>query len=83
MEQMALLELEEDNRQRVAAAKLDEAELMDNNPLFSHHSSELNLIKDRGSDRSQRLVQDWVTSVPAGNSFTAASELKFSWFSNR
>ena len=78
MEQMALQELEDDHRQRVAAAKLDEAELMDNHSLFSHHSSELNLIKDRGSDRSQRLVQDWVISVPAGNSLTAASESNFS-----
>ena len=67
IEQMALQELEEDHRQRVAAAKLDEAELFDNHSLFSYHSSELNLIKNRGSDRSQRLVQDWVKSVPAGN----------------
>ena len=71
---MALQELEEDHRQRVAAAKLDEAELMDNHSLFSHRSSELNLLKDRGSDRSQGLVQDWVDSFPAGNS----SELNFS-----
>ena len=78
MEQMVLRELEEDHRQRVAAAKLDEAELMDNHSLFSHHSSELNLLKDRWSDRSQRLVQDWVNSFPAGNSLTAASELNFS-----
>ena len=74
MEQMALQELEEDHRQRVAAAKLDEADLMDNHSLFSHHSSELTLFKDRGSDRSQGLVQDWVNSFPAGNS----SELNFS-----
>ena len=78
MEQMALQELEEDHRQRVAAAKLDEADLMDNLSLFSHHSSELNLLKKRGSDRSQRLVQDWVNSFPAGNSLTAASELNLS-----
>ena len=68
MEQMALQEWEEDHRQRVAAAKLDEAELMDNHSLLSHHSSELNLLKNRGSDRSQRLVQDWVNSFPPGNS---------------
>ena len=36
------------------------------------------LIKDRGSDRSQRHVQEWVNSVPAGNSLTSASELNFS-----
>ena len=36
MEQMALREFEENHRQRVAAAKLDEAELMDNGPLLSH-----------------------------------------------
>ena len=74
VEQMALQELEKDHRQRVAAAKLDEAELVDNHSLFSHHSSELSLLKDRGSDRNQGLVQDWVNSFPAGHS----SELNFS-----
>ena len=58
MEQMALQQLEEDRRQRVAAAKLNEAELMDNHSLFSDHSSELCLIRDRGSDRSQKVVHD-------------------------
>ena len=47
MEQMALLELLQDHRQHIAAAKLDEAELKDNCIFFSHHSSELNLPKDR------------------------------------
>ena len=60
MEHMALKELEGDHRQRVAAAKLDEAELMDNHSLFSNRSSELNLFKDRGSDKGQGLVQYWV-----------------------
>ena len=46
---------------------------MDNHSLLSHNSSELSLLKDRGSDRSQRLVQDWVNSFPPGNSLTAAS----------
>ena len=78
MEQMALQEFEEDHRKRVAAAKLDEADLLDNHSLFSHHSSELILLKDRGSDRSQRFVQNWVNSFPAGNSLTAANELNFS-----
>ena len=72
MEQMALQELEEDNCLRVAAAKLDEAELMDNRSLYSHHSNERNLLKDKGSDGSQKLVQDWL------NSSNAASELNFS-----
>ena len=77
MEQMALQKLEEDQCQRCAAAKLDEAELIDNRSLFSHHSSELILYKDRGSDRSQRIVQDWVNLFPPGNSLTAASEFNF------
>ena len=55
---MALQELEDDQRQRVAAAKLDEAELMDNRSLFSHPSSELNLIKNRRSDGNGKHVQD-------------------------
>ena len=46
--------------------------------MFSHHSSELNMFKDRGSDRSQTLNQDWVNSFPPGNSLTAASEFNFS-----
>ena len=78
MEQMALQELEEDHRQRIAAAKLDEAVLMDNRSFFSHLPSQLNLFKDRGSHRSQRFVQDWVNLFPPGNSLTAASELNFS-----
>ena len=77
MEQMALQELEEDHHPRVAAAEFDEAELMDNRSLFSHHTSELNLLKDRGSGRSQRLVQEQVNSFPPGNSMTAGSELIF------
>ena len=48
MEQMAPQEIEEDHRQRAAAAELDKAELIDNRSLFSHHSNELNLLKDRG-----------------------------------
>ena len=51
---------------------------MDNHSLSSHHSSELILLKDRGSDRSQRFVQDWINSFPAGNSLTASNELNFS-----
>ena len=47
MELMTLQELEKNHRQRVAAAKLDEAEIMNNRSLFSHHSSELNLLKNR------------------------------------
>ena len=77
MQQMELQELEEDHRQRVAAAKLGEAELMRNLSLFSHHSSELNLLRDRGSDGSQKLFHDWVNSVLPGNSLTKASELNF------
>ena len=49
---------------------------MDNHSFF--HSIELNLLKDRRSDRSQRHVQDWVNSFPPGNSLTAASELNSS-----
>ena len=51
---------------------------MDNRSLFSHHSSELGLLKDRALDRSQKRVQDWVNSFPPGNSLTAANEFNFS-----
>ena len=78
LEQMALEEVEEDHRQRVAAAKLDEAELMDKRSLFSHHSSELSLPKDGGADKSRTLVQDWVNFFPPCNSLNTANELNFS-----
>ena len=71
IEQMAIEELEEDNRQRVAAAKLNEAQTMNNRSLFSHQSSENNLHKVRGSNRGQKLDMDW---VPTGTSLTTASE---------
>ena len=51
---------------------------MDNRSLFSQHSSERNLVRERGSDRSQKLVHVWVNSFPPGNLLTPASELIFS-----
>ena len=74
LDQIAIQELEEDYRQRVAAAKLTEAELMNNTSLFSHHSSKLNLLKDRGSIRSKNRVEDWVKRFPGGKTKTGSSE---------
>ena len=56
------------------AAKLDEADLLDDR---TYHLSELNLLKDRGSDRSEKLVPGWVKSFLRGNSLRAAVELNF------
>ena len=78
LEQMALQELEEDRRQRVASAKKDETNLMDNRSQFNHRSDEIILLIDRGSDRDQQIVQDWVKSFPPSNSLIAASEINFS-----
>ena len=57
MEQMAPQELEEGHRQRVAPAELDKAELIDNRSLFSHHSNEWNLLKDRGQIEVRDLLR--------------------------
>ena len=57
LEQMALQKMK-----RVAAAKLNEADLMDNRSLFNNNSSELNLLKDWASDWIQKHVQDWLGS---------------------
>ena len=46
--------------------------------MLSHVSSELNLLKDRALDRSQKRLQDSVNSFPPGNSVTAANEFNFS-----
>ena len=55
---MALQELEEDHRQRLAAAKKYDANLMNNRTLFNYRSSELILLNDRGLDRTQQIVQN-------------------------
>ena len=60
IDQMAIHGLEEDHRQRVAAAKLNEAELIDNCSSFSHHSNELNVFKDSKSVKSMKRVEDGV-----------------------
>ena len=71
---MAIQELEEEHRQRIAAANLNDAELMDHCSFFSHPSSELNVFKDRGSFRGKKRVEDWVNSFLAGKTRTASSE---------
>ena len=55
---MDLQELDEDHHQRVAAAEQDETNLMNNRSQPNHRSNELVLLKDRGSDRSQQIVQN-------------------------
>ena len=74
LDQMAIQELEEEHRQRIAAGNLNDAELMDNCSFFSHHSSELNVFKDRGSFRGKKRVEDWVNWFLAGKTRTASSE---------
>ena len=75
MEQIALQELEDDFRQRAAAAKLDEAELMDTRSLFSNHSSQLILLNNRGVASAQesqrnRYIKAWFSSFTPSWFFT-------------
>ena len=54
LEQMAFQELEDGHRQCGAAAELNEAELMEIRSLFSHHSSEVSLLK-KADQRDVRI----------------------------
>ena len=84
MEQMALQELEEDHRQRVAAAKLDEADLMDSHSLFhpshptppapvSENTSLIKAFTDALSSRRNDPLPEWKLSQYNGDLYSGTN----------
>ena len=60
-------QLEEDHRNRVAAAALEEIELMTKSSADGSGTCKMSeLLTERSSVKSKKLVQDWVNSSPAG-----------------
>ena len=68
-------QLEEDHRKEVAAAALEESELMTKSSAdWSGTGKMSGLFTERSSIKSKKLVQDWVNSSPAGNMADVANE---------
>ena len=68
-------QLDENHFKQIAAAALEEIELMtkpSSDGCFSGKTSEL--LTNRNSVKSKKLVQDWVNSSPAGNMADVANE---------
>ena len=72
---MEIEQLEEDHRKEVAAAALEEIELMTKSSADGSGTGKMSgLSTERSSVKSKKLVQDWVNSSPAGNMADVANE---------
>ena len=68
LRELEIEQLEEDHRKEVAAAALEEIELMKKSSADGSGTGKMSgLFTERSSVKSKKLVQDWVNSSPAGN----------------
>ena len=68
LRELEIEQLEEDHRKEVAAAALEEIELMTKSSADGSGTGKMSgLFTERSSVKSKKLVQDWVNSSPAGN----------------
>ena len=75
MRELEIEQLEEDQRKEVAAAALEEIELMTRSSADGSGTGKMSgLFTERSSLKSKKLVQDWVNSSPAGNMADVANE---------
>ena len=75
LRELEIEQLEEDHRKEVAAAALEEIELMTKSSADRSGKGKMSwLFTERSSVKSKKLVQDWVNSSPAGNMADAANE---------
>ena len=75
LRELEIEQLEEDHRKEVAAAALEEIELMTKPSADGSGTGKLSgLFTERSSVKSKKLVQDWVNSSPAGNMADVANE---------
>ena len=72
---MEIEQLEEDLRKEVAAAALEEIELMTRSSADGSGTGKMRgLFTERSSVKRKKLIQDWVNSSPAGNMADVANE---------
>ena len=75
MRELEIEQLEEDHRKEVAAAALEEIELMTKSSADGSGTGKMcGIFTERSSVKSKKLVQDWVNSSPAGNMADVANE---------
>ena len=75
LRELEIEQLEEDHRKEVAAAALEEIELMAKSSADGCGTGKMSgLFTERSSVKSKKLVQDWVNSSPAANMADVANE---------
>ena len=75
LRELEIEQLEEDHRKEVAAAALEEIELMTKSSTDGSGTGKMSgLFTERSSVKSKKLVQDWVNSSPVGNMADVANE---------
>ena len=73
--ELEIEQLEEDHREDVAAAALEEIELMTKSSADGSGTGKMSgLVTGRSSVKSKKLVQEWVNSLSAGNMADVANE---------
>ena len=81
MRELEIKQLEEDHRKEVAAAALEEIELMTKSSADGSGTGKMSeLFMERSSVKSKKLFQDWVNSSPAGNMADVANEPSLHFF---
>ena len=75
MLELEIEQLEEDHRKEVAAAALEEIELMTKSSSDGPGTGKMSgLFTERSSVKSKKFVQDWINSSSAGNMADVANE---------
>ena len=75
LRELEIEQLEDDHRKEVAAAALEEIELMTKSSADGSGTGKMSgLFTERSSVKSKKLVQDWINSSPAGNMADVANE---------
>ena len=75
LREMEIEQLEEDHRNEVAAAALEEFELITKSLADGSGTGKMSeLFTERSSVKSKKLVQNWVNSSPVGNMADVANE---------
>ena len=75
LRELEIEQLEEDHRKEVAAAALEEIELMTRSSADGSDTGKMiGLFTESSSVKSKKLLQDWVDSSPAGNMADVANE---------
>ena len=75
LRELEIQQLEDEHRKQVAAAVLEEIELMTKSSANGSDAGKLSeLFTERNRVKSKKLVQDWANTSPAGNIADVANQ---------